>query len=87
MTAADCQDAILEHLRKEGGWIPIRELARWIRCHLDLSMVQGGDDLRTLVQQGLIERRATRPEGSVFKAYEYRARPVVGRLPVMVEGP
>ena len=70
-TAAEDREAIVVYLRGRGGWVPVAELAAWIRAQLHLSNDQGASDLRVLVREGRVERRATRP--GAHPAYEYRA--------------
>lgn len=73
LTAPECREYIVRHLTERGGWVPIAELAEWMVERFGLSRGQGASDLHTLVREGRIERRATAPEGSRFKANEYRA--------------
>lgn len=71
MTAAQTRDAIEAHLDLE-QWTPIAELAEWMARKLLLSRGQGQNDLRVLLRDGRIERRATVTEQGKRPAYEYR---------------
>jgi len=72
VTATQTRDAIVEHLIGD-GWVPIAELAEWMRYELNLSRGQGAGDLRALVRDGRLERRRdpTKARG-FYRAYEYR---------------
>lgn len=71
-TAAEDREAVVDYLRRRGGWTPIRILAAWMAAEVGLSPIQGQADLRILIREGRIERRATWP-CAPRPAYEYRA--------------
>lgn len=73
MTAPQTRDAIEAYLRERGGWVPIAILADWMARKLLLSPGQGMSDLRVLLRDGRIQRRATTDAHPVKKRYEYAA--------------
>lgn len=75
LTVAECRDRIVEHLRELDRWVPIAELAAWMKAEFGSSHKAGDAYLRTLVGEGRLGRRATAPEALLYKHYEYRARP------------
>jgi hypothetical protein len=75
MTAAECRDRIVRHVAAVGGWVPIAELAEWMRTELKLTRTQGSLDLRDLVLTGRLERSADSPPTSWIRNYRYRVPP------------
>lgn len=71
-TVVEERERIVEWLRDQDRWVGVTEVAAWMEATLGISRTTGQNDLRALVNQGRIERRATRP-GEFYRRYEYRA--------------